>query len=121
MTRPAARTEELGTVSFPPVRQASLTVAKLSEVLRLRSRCSLRSAWPAPRKSPRFEVASVTARRRTDAAEQVQRGADHRDLARARSGRGNAGVVPAPRDLGRDLLQVASQVRRHGGVGGEAA
>ncbi len=32
--------------------------------------------WSAPRRSPRFEVESVTRRRRTDAAEQVQRGPD---------------------------------------------
>ena len=32
------------------------------------------SAWPAPRKHPRIEAESVTARRRTDEAEQVQRG-----------------------------------------------
>ncbi len=34
-----------------------------------------------PRKHPRLKVESVTARTRIDEAEQVQRGADHRDLA----------------------------------------
>ena len=36
-------------------------------------------------KIPRFEVESVTARRRTNEEEQVQRGADHRDFAGAGS------------------------------------
>src|SRR5579885_293715 len=60
--------------------------------------------WSAPRKPPRFEVESVTGRRRTDAAEQVQRGADHRDFARAGGGSGDRRSMPAPRDFGGDLL-----------------
>src|SRR5579875_51958 len=72
-----------------------------------RSRSRLgRWYWPAPRQPDRFEVESVTKRRRTDEGQPVQRGANHWDPARAGSGSEDPGGLSAPRDLGRDLLQM---------------
>src|SRR5438552_3697807 len=85
-----------------------------------RSEHWFRLAGLPPENRHENELESVTERRRTDAGESVQRGTNHRDLARAGSGREDAGGMPAAWDLGRDLLQVESQVRRAGGFGGPA-
>ena len=48
--------------------EAAVEALKAGDVLGWLFSCG---SWPAPRKSARIEVESVTARRRTDAAEQV--------------------------------------------------
>lgn len=45
-------------------------------------------------------------------AEQVQPGADHRDLKGTRGRDGDGGCLPPARGQRRDLLQVEGQVRR---------
>ena len=74
-----------------------------------------------PRPAQQLEVESVTERRRTDEGQPVQRGTDNRDLAGGGGGGKDAGGMSPTRDLGRDLLQMESKVRRARGLRGAPA
>src|SRR6202035_4772676 len=78
------------------------------------------SKWRAPFPPNSLEVESVTERRRTDEGQPVQRGTDNRDLAGGGGGGKDARGMSPARHLGRDLLQMESEVRRARGIGGAA-
>jgi hypothetical protein len=94
-----------------------LILLELSETFGIRDK----QGGVLPENHREYRVGSFTDRRRTNEGEPIQRRTDHRDSAGARSGGQDRRGVPAARDLGRDLLQMESQVWRHGGVGREAA